>query len=122
MHTTAKLAAKKVLKLDPKAFSSFAVRGDDDVWRRKDVLLECVGTFLRKHRDMRAKMLPSILFGILKWMVPLAEGLSPPPRVFKDGTLDPDQAYVKEEEPGVFDRDVFLLPMDPTDSGDEEVQ
>jgi len=95
------------------AFSSFAVRGRDDKWRRKDVLLECVATFLRNYRDMKASMYPLALLGVFGWLLaPFVDGLSPPPRLNKDRTLVADQPYVVDCGDGVFDRGTLDLTVD----------
>ena len=70
------------------AFSSFLVQEAENEWRRKDVLLGCVATFLRKNCDLQKPMRSLALLGINGWLVePFVDGLSPPPRISKDGTL-----------------------------------
>ena len=92
-------------KLSALAFSSFLVRETDDEWRRKDVLLGCVATFLRKNRDLQKPMRSLALLGLNGWLVePFVDGLSPPPRVRKDGTLVAGQPDIVDCGDGVFDR------------------
>ena len=113
-NITAERATEKTpgSKLPAPAFSSFAVRGRDDKWRRQDVLLESVATFLRNYRDMKASMYPLALLGLFGWLVePFVDGLSPPPRVNKDGTLVAGQPDIVDCGDGVFDRG----PLDLTD-------
>ena len=99
-------------KLSAIAFSSFVVREADNEWRRKDVLLGCVAAFLRKNRDLNKPMRSLALFGINGWLVePFVDGLSPPPRVRKDGTLVAGQPDIVDCGDGVFDRG----PLDLTD-------
>ena len=94
------------------AFSSFALLEANNEWRRKDVLLECVATFLCKNRDLKKPMRSLALFGINGWLVePFVDGLSPPPRVNKDGTLVAGQPDIVDCGDGVFDRG----PLDLTD-------
>ena len=94
------------------AFSSFALLEANNEWRRKDVLLECVASFLRKNRDLNKPMRSLALFGINGWLVePFVDGLSPPPRVHKDGTLVAGQPDIVDCGDGVFDRG----PLDLTD-------
>ena len=99
-------------KLSALAFSSFLVQEANNEWRRKDVLLECVASFLRKNRDMKKPMRSLALLGINGWLVePFVDGLSPPPRVHKDGTLVAGQPDIVDCGDGVFDRG----PLDLTD-------
>ena len=100
-------------KLSAIAFSSFVVREANNEWRRKDVLLGCVATFLRKNRDMKKPMRSLALFGINGWLVePFVDGLSPPPLLNKDRTLVADQPYVVDCGDGVFDRGTLDLTVD----------
>ena len=100
-------------KLPAPAFSSFAVQGADDKWRRQDVLLESVATFLRKYRDMKASMYPLALLGLFGWLVePFVDGLSPPPRLSKDRTPVAGQPDVFDCGDGVFDRGLLGLTVD----------
>ena len=99
-------------KLPAIAFSSFVVREANNEWRRKDVLLGCVATFLRKNRDLNKPMRSLALLGHYGWLVePFVDGLSPPPRVDKDGTLVAGQPDIVDCGDGVFDRG----PLDLTD-------
>ena len=94
------------------AFSSFLVREANNEWRRKDVSLGCVATFLCKNRDLNKPMRSLALFGINGWLVePFVDGLSPPPLVNKDGTLVAGQPDIVDCGDGVFDRG----PLDLTD-------
>ena len=94
------------------AFSSFLVQEAENEWRRKDVLLGCVATFLRKNRDLNKPMRSLALLGVFGWLVePFVDGLSPPPRVHKDGTLVAGQPDIVDCGDGVFDRG----PLDLTD-------
>ena len=99
-------------KLPAIAFSSFAVREAENEWRRKDVLLGCVASFLRKNRDLNKPMRSLALLGVNGWLVePFVDGLSPPPRVNNDGTLVAGQPDIVDCGDGVFDRG----PLDLTD-------
>ena len=114
-NITAERATEKTpgSKLPAPAFSSFAVQGADDKWRRQDVLLESVATFLRKYRDMKASMYPLALLGVFGWLVgPFVDGLSPPPRIRKDRTPVPGQPDVFDCGGGVFDRGLLGLTVD----------
>ena len=94
------------------AFSSFLVQEAENEWRRKDVLLGCVATFLCKNRDLNKPMRSLALLGVFGWLVePFVDGLSPPPRVHKDGTLVAGQPDIVDCGDGVFDRG----PLDLTD-------
>ena len=94
------------------AFSSFLVQEAENEWRRKDVLLGCVATFLRKNCDLQKPMRSLALLGINGWLVePFVDGLSPPPRINKDGTLVAGQPDIVDCGDGVFDRG----PLDLTD-------
>ena len=94
------------------AFSSFLVQEAENEWRRKDVLLGCVATFLRKNRDLNKPMRSLALLGVFGWLVePFVDGRSPPPRVHKDGTLVAGQPDIVDCGDGVFDRG----PLDLTD-------
>ena len=100
-------------KLSALAFSSFLVRETDDEWRRKDVLLGCVATFLCKNRDLNKPMRSLALFGINGWLItPFVDGLSPPPRIHKDGTLVAGQPDIVDCGDGVFDRGSLDLTAD----------
>ena len=100
-------------KLSALAFSSFLVQETDDEWRRKDVLLGCVASFLRKNRDLNKPMRSLALFGINGWLVePFVDGLSPPPRINKDGTLVAGQPDIVDCGDGVFDRGSLDLTAD----------
>ena len=99
-------------KLSAIAFSSFVVREANNECRRKDVLLGCVATFLRKNRDLNKPMRSLALLGVFGWLVePFVDGLSPPPRVHKDGTLVAGQPDIVDCGDGVFDRG----PLDLTE-------
>ena len=100
-------------KLSALTFSSFLVREANNEWRRKDVLLECVATFLCKNRDLKKPMRSLALFGINGWLVePFVDGLSPPPRVNKNGTLVAGQPDIVDCGDGVFDRGPLDLTVD----------
>ena len=104
---------KSPSKLSALAFSSFLVRETDDEWRRKDVLLGCVATFLRKNCDLQKPMRSLALLGLNGWLVePFVKGLSPPPRLNTDRTLVADQPYVVDCGDGVFDRGRLDLTAD----------
>ena len=95
------------------AFSSFLVREANNEWRRKDVLLECVASFLRKNRDMKKPMRSLALLGVNGWLVePFIDGLSPPPRLNKDRTLVAGQPDVVDSGDGIFDRGPLDLTAD----------
>ena len=99
-------------KLPAPAFSSFLVREANNEWRRKDVILERVGTFLRENRDMKKPMRSLALFGINGWLVePFIDGLSPP-HLNKDRTLVAGQPDVVDSGDGVFDRGRLDLTAD----------
>ena len=99
-------------KLAAPAFSSFALWEANNEWRRKDVTLERVATFLRENRDMKKPMRSLALLGVNGWLVePFIDGLSPPPRLNKDRTLVAGQPDIVDCGDGVFDRG----PLDLTD-------
>ena len=57
-------------------------------------------------------MYPLALLGLFGWLVePFVDGLSPPPRINKDGTLVAGQPDIVDCGDGVFDRG----PLDLTD-------
>ena len=100
-------------KLSAIAFSSFVVREANNECRRKDVLLGCVATFLRKNRDLNKPMRSLALLGLNGWLVePFVDGLSPPPRLSKDGTLVAGQPDIVDCGDGVFDRGSLDLTAD----------